>query len=101
MNLPLDQRPVIVAVAGPNGAGKTTFYYSHLQPAGPRLVNADTLAQGRRVRIQIGPLRLKTSSLDTPNILRTGFVEALSLDLAGSGGARSGFMELGHQSVWA
>lgn len=45
MSLPLDQRPVIVALAGPNGAGKSTFYYSHLQPAGLRFVNADVLAQ--------------------------------------------------------
>jgi predicted ABC-type ATPase len=43
--LPLDQRPVIVALAGPNGAGKTTFYHAHLQPAGLRFVNADVLAQ--------------------------------------------------------
>jgi len=28
MSLPLDRRPVIVALAGPNGAGKTTFYYA-------------------------------------------------------------------------
>lgn len=41
---PLDQRPIVVALAGPNGAGKTTFYYSHLQPAGLRFVNADLLA---------------------------------------------------------
>ena len=45
MSLPLDQRPVVVALAGPNGAGKTTFYYAHLQPAGLRFVNADVLAQ--------------------------------------------------------
>jgi predicted ABC-type ATPase len=45
MSLPLDQRPVMVALAGPNGAGKTTFYYAHLQPAGLRFVNADMLAQ--------------------------------------------------------
>jgi predicted ABC-type ATPase len=45
MSLPLDQRPVVVALAGPNGAGKTTFYYAHLQPAGLRFVNADALAQ--------------------------------------------------------
>ena len=45
MSLPLDQRPVMVALAGPNGAGKTTFYYAHLQPAGLRFVNADALAQ--------------------------------------------------------
>jgi predicted ABC-type ATPase len=45
MSLPLDQRPVIVAVAGPNGAGKTTFYHAHLQPAGLRFVNADVLAR--------------------------------------------------------
>src|SRR5438132_14237904 len=41
----LDQRPIVVALAGPNGAGKTTFYYAHLQPAGLRFVNADTLAR--------------------------------------------------------
>ena len=42
---PLDQRPIVVALAGPNGAGKTTFYYAHLQPAGLRFVNADLLAR--------------------------------------------------------
>ena len=45
MNLPLDGRPVVVAIAGPNGAGKTTFYFSHLQAAGLRFVNADVLAR--------------------------------------------------------
>ena len=45
MDLPLDQRPVIIALAGSNGAGKTTFYYSHLQSAGLRFVNADVLAR--------------------------------------------------------
>ena len=45
MSLPLDQRPIIVALAGPNGAGKTTFYQAHLQPAGLRFVNADLLAR--------------------------------------------------------
>jgi len=41
----LDRRPIVVALAGPNGAGKTTFYYSNLQPAGLRFVNADVLAR--------------------------------------------------------
>jgi len=45
VSLPLDQRPVIVAIAGPNGGGKTTFYHAHLQPAGLRFVNADVLAR--------------------------------------------------------
>ncbi len=45
MTLPLDRRPVIVAIAGPNGAGKTTFYHAHLQAAGLRFVNADVLAR--------------------------------------------------------
>ena len=40
-DLPLDRRPVIVALAGPNGAGKTTFYHAHLQPAGLRFINAE------------------------------------------------------------
>lgn len=39
----LDNRPVVVAIAGPNGAGKTTFYYAHLQAAGLRFINADTI----------------------------------------------------------
>ena len=42
---PLDQRPLVVALAGPNGAGKTTFYHAHLQPAGLRFVNADVFAR--------------------------------------------------------
>jgi predicted ABC-type ATPase len=45
MSLPLDRRPVIVALAGPNGAGKSTFYHAHLQLAGLRFVNADVLAR--------------------------------------------------------
>jgi predicted ABC-type ATPase len=45
MSLPLDRRPIIVALAGPNGAGKTTFFHAHLQPAGLRFINADTLAR--------------------------------------------------------
>jgi len=44
MSLPLDRRPVIVALAGPNGAGKTTFYHAPLKPAALRFVNADVLA---------------------------------------------------------
>lgn len=43
--LPLDQRPIVVALAGPNGAGKTTFYHAHLAPAGFRFVNADVIAR--------------------------------------------------------
>lgn len=45
MSLPLDRRPIIIALAGPNGAGKTTFYHAHLRPAGLRFVNADLIAQ--------------------------------------------------------
>lgn len=41
---PLDQRPLVVALAGPNGAGKTTFYHAHLKPCGLRFINADRLA---------------------------------------------------------
>ena len=44
MSSPLDQRPLIVALAGSNGAGKTTFYHAHLQPCGLRFINADVLA---------------------------------------------------------
>lgn len=42
---PLDQRPIVVAVAGPNGAGKTTFCHAHLEPAGLPFLNADVLAR--------------------------------------------------------
>lgn len=45
MTLPLDARPVIVAIAGPNGAGKSTFYQAFIARAGLRLVNADDLAR--------------------------------------------------------
>ena len=45
MSLPLDQRPVIVALAGSNGSGKTTFYHAHLQPAALRFVDTDVLAR--------------------------------------------------------
>ncbi len=45
-DLPLDGRPVVVAIAVPNGAGKTTFYHAHLEPAGLRFVNAHVLGAG-------------------------------------------------------
>lgn len=45
MELPLDRRPVIVAVAGPNGAGKSTFFHAHLEQTGLRFVNADVIAR--------------------------------------------------------
>lgn len=51
MDLPLDRRPVIVALAGPNGAGKSTFYRAHLEQAGLRFVNADVLSR----ELRIGP----------------------------------------------
>ena len=51
MASPLDQRPVVVALAGPNGAGKTTFYYTHLQSVGLRFLNADLLAR----ELNLGP----------------------------------------------
>ena len=46
MTHPLDDRPLIVALAGPNGAGKTTFYYAHLRETGLRFLNLDVLALG-------------------------------------------------------
>jgi predicted ABC-type ATPase len=45
MLLPLDRRPLIVAIAGPNGAGKSTFYELHLTMAGIPFVNADVIAR--------------------------------------------------------
>jgi predicted ABC-type ATPase len=49
VELPLDRRPLIVALAGPNGAGKSTFYHAHLRLAGLRFVNADVLAQALKI----------------------------------------------------
>lgn len=45
MDLPLNRRPIIVALAGANGAGKSTFYHAHLKAAGLRFVNADVLSR--------------------------------------------------------
>jgi len=44
-----DRRPIIVPLAGPNGAGKTTFYFTHLQRAALRFVNADVLSRELRL----------------------------------------------------
>jgi predicted ABC-type ATPase len=49
VELPLDRRPLIVALAGPNGAGKSTFYHAHLRMAGLRFVNADVLARALKI----------------------------------------------------
>jgi predicted ABC-type ATPase len=51
VDLPLDRRPVVVALAGANGAGKSTFYHAHLREAGLRFVNTDVLAR----ELKIGP----------------------------------------------
>jgi predicted ABC-type ATPase len=51
VDLPLDRRPVVVALAGANGAGKSTFYHAHLRAAGLRFVNTDVLAR----ELKIGP----------------------------------------------
>jgi predicted ABC-type ATPase len=49
VQLPLDRRPLIVALAGPNGAGKSTFYHAHLRRAGLRFVNAGVLARALKI----------------------------------------------------
>jgi len=49
VELPLDRRPLVVALAGPNGAGKSTFYHAHLRLAGLRFVNADVLARALKI----------------------------------------------------
>jgi predicted ABC-type ATPase len=51
VDLSLDRRPVIVALAGANGAGKSTFYHAHLQAAGLRFVTVDVLSR----ELKIGP----------------------------------------------
>ena len=43
--LPLNRRPIVIAIAGPNGAGKTTFYRAQLADLGLRYINADDLAR--------------------------------------------------------
>lgn len=49
MDLLLDRRPIVVALAGANGAGKSTFYYAYLRSAGLRFVNADILARELKI----------------------------------------------------
>ena len=49
MTLPLDQWPVIVALAGSNGAGKTTFYHVHLQEMALRFIEPDELAKELKI----------------------------------------------------
>jgi hypothetical protein len=44
VTLPLDRRPVIVALAGANSAGKSTFCHAHLEAADLRFVNAVVLS---------------------------------------------------------
>jgi predicted ABC-type ATPase len=44
-DLPLDRRPLLVAIAGSNGAGKTTFYRAFLEDLGLSYVNADDVAR--------------------------------------------------------
>ena len=51
MNLLLDRRPAIVALAGANGAGKSTFYHAQLAAAGLRFVNAHVLSR----ELKLGP----------------------------------------------
>jgi predicted ABC-type ATPase len=51
VNLLLDRRPAIVALAGANGAGKSTFYHAQLAAAGLRFVNADVLSR----ELKLGP----------------------------------------------
>ncbi len=43
--LPLDRRPLLIAIAGPNGAGKSTFYRAYLEGLGLSYINADDLAR--------------------------------------------------------
>jgi predicted ABC-type ATPase len=50
VELSLDRRPIIVALAGANGAGKSTFYHAHLRAAGLRFVNAGVLARELKIK---------------------------------------------------
>jgi len=43
--LPLDRRPIVIAIAGPNGAGKSTFYRAQLSYLEFPYINADDLAR--------------------------------------------------------
>jgi predicted ABC-type ATPase len=49
VELALDRRPIVIALAGANGAGKSTFNHAHLKAAGLRFVNADVLARELRM----------------------------------------------------
>lgn len=78
MNLPLDQRPVMVALAGPNGAGKSTFFRAHLRPAGLRFINADDLAHELEMEAYAaarlaGELRLRLAEMGESFVFETVF----------------------------
>lgn len=73
MRLPIDQRPVIVALAGPNGAGKTTFYNVFLQAAGLYFVEPDGLAK----KLELDPyeaMRVADSLREQLLVQRESFV---------------------------
>ncbi len=44
-----DSDRYLVVLAGPNGAGKSTFFNTYLVPLGIRFVNADLIAQERKL----------------------------------------------------
>ena len=73
MKSPLDQRPLIVALAGPNGAGKTTFYLTQLRPTGLRLVNADVIAREMELGDQAA-MRVTTALREELLRVRESFV---------------------------
>ena len=53
MTIPLERRPLLVALAGPNGAGNSTFFHAHLAPVGLRFLDPDRIAQQLRLAPEV------------------------------------------------
>jgi predicted ABC-type ATPase len=67
-SLPLERRPLVIAIAGPNGAGKTTFYRAYFQDLGLSYLNADDLARD----LAISPYEAASLATET----RAGLIAA-------------------------
>jgi predicted ABC-type ATPase len=78
VNNPLDQRPIIVAIAGPNGAGKTTFFQVYIAGTGLHFINADHLSRSMNLESyaaakMAGEIRLHLVNIGESFVFETVF----------------------------